>query len=120
MISLLHYYYIEWEKVKYAHLEDEDAPIFESDQQMIQTDGEDNSLKELIKKIHEKDLTPTAKVVGIISRVSRKFCGQLKPADLKDEKGEFAIREFIPADGRYPNINLRLRNVRGIYEIEIS
>lgn len=50
---------------------------------------------------------------GIIQRVPRSFCGQLKPvSEMRDQTQEFEIREFIPADSRYPTFFIKIRNVK--------
>ena len=85
----------------------------ETVERILQTDQNDESLKTLIEKIQKQDLTPTGRVLGIIKRMPRNFCGHLKPTEeMRDKTKEFEIREFIPADSRYPYFLLKIRNVR--------
>ena len=79
----------------------------------MQTDQVNETLKALIEKVQKQDLTPTGKVVGIIKRLPRNFCGHLKPTEeMRDKSKEFEIREFIPADSRYPYFLIKIRNVK--------
>lgn len=45
----------------------------------------------------------------------RSFCGHLKPLEgMREEGKEFEVREFLPADSRYPPFFIKIRNVKGI------
>ncbi len=57
-------------------------------------------------------MIPGGRVVGIIERIQRNFCGSLKPLGMDVEvKGEMVEREFVPVDNRFPTIIVKLRKV---------
>ena len=104
----------EWKKINFAELGEDIATdeIQEEVHEGHYSDSNSNSLKSLFEKIKKLDLTPTGKVVSVLKRVSRNFCGNLKPLEnIREETGEESeIREFMPADARYPNFFIKVRN----------
>lgn len=99
----------EWKHVGFVHFDDADLED-DLEAQLIEDVQEKSDLKSLIEKIKNKNLTPCGKIVAVIKRVGRSFCGQLDPLTTpRDSNDGFEIREFIPADGRFPHILLRVR-----------
>lgn len=63
----------------------------------------------MIAKIQKYNLIPNAKVIGIIKRQQRNYCGHIGEDSIPMEGASFY--RFIPADSRYPNFLIKLRNV---------
>ncbi|XP_068922878.1 exosome complex exonuclease RRP44 isoform X1 [Petaurus breviceps papuanus] len=70
-------------------------------------DVEDEEIKENTLKtaINEKMLRPSGRVVGIIKRNWRPFCGMLSKSDIKESRRHL----FTPADKRIPRIRIETR-----------
>ncbi|XP_056663826.1 exosome complex exonuclease RRP44 isoform X3 [Monodelphis domestica] len=70
-------------------------------------DVEDEEEKENTLKtaINEKMLRPSGRVVGIIKRNWRPFCGMLSKSDIKESRRHL----FTPADKRIPRIRIETR-----------
>ncbi|MGH0159666.1 UNVERIFIED_CONTAM: hypothetical protein FKN15_037839 [Acipenser sinensis] len=62
----------------------------------------ENSLKSVV---HESMLKPTGKVVGIIKRNWRPYCGMLSKSQIKEARKHL----FTPADRRIPRIRIETR-----------
>ncbi|XP_019776613.1 exosome complex exonuclease RRP44 isoform X2 [Tursiops truncatus] len=69
----------------------------------VHGDTEDN--KELKTAVSEKMLKPTGRVVGIIRRNWRPYCGMLSKSDIKESRRHL----FTPADKRIPRIRIETR-----------
>ncbi|XP_044540905.1 exosome complex exonuclease RRP44-like [Gracilinanus agilis] len=69
--------------------------------------GDDEEVKENTLKIavNEKMLRPSGRVLGIIKRNWRPFCGMLSKSDIKESRRHL----FIPADKRIPPIRIETR-----------
>ncbi|XP_026331987.1 exosome complex exonuclease RRP44-like [Hyposmocoma kahamanoa] len=67
---------------------------------------EESVLLEAVKnKTSDEDITPTGKVVGIIRRKWRQYCGILAPSNLPG-----AVRHlFVPAEKRIPRVRIETR-----------
>ena len=66
---------------------------------------ESQSLKESIAKVLQLNLTPCAKVIGVLKRQQRNYCGHILI-----NGPDPSLVEFVPADSRYPHFRLKLRN----------
>ncbi|XP_077014526.1 exosome complex exonuclease RRP44 isoform X2 [Tamandua tetradactyla] len=69
----------------------------------VHGDTEEN--KELKTTVNEKMLKPTGRVVGIIKRNWRPYCGMLSKSDIKESRRHL----FTPADRRIPRIRIETR-----------
>lgn len=93
--------------------EDVEVDLEEHDS-LVRDENSENSqenIKALIHKIETKNLIPYGKVVGIVKRIQRNFCGHLITEKTKEELTQPSLSVFVPADSRYPNFYIRLRNV---------
>jgi len=102
----------EWQKKTNAInaiIDDNEEPQDDPSSHLIQeSNNSDDSLKHIISKIHQFNLVPSAKVLGVLKHQQRNFCGHIiLPAESQENK---TICEFVPADSRYPHFFLRLRN----------
>ncbi|EHB18154.1 Exosome complex exonuclease RRP44 [Heterocephalus glaber] len=85
---------------------------------VLQDEGqnEDNVEKEeerehmLKTAINEKMLKPTGRVVGIIKRNWRPYCGMLSKSDIKESRRHL----FTPADKRIPRIRIETRQASAL------
>ncbi|XP_072478410.1 exosome complex exonuclease RRP44 [Notamacropus eugenii] len=75
-------------------------------------DVEDEEEKENTLKtaINEKMLRPSGRVVGIIKRNWRPFCGMLSKSDIKESRRHL----FTPADRRIPRIRIETRQASSL------
>lgn len=98
----------EWAVKQHAILEDDDENLAEdSNIPLPQLAEAEDSIKNIVKKINEKNLQPHAKVIGILKKSQRNYCGHIiQPNSPK----EGSFYNFIPADSRYPNFFIKLRN----------
>ena len=53
-------------------------------------------------------MIPHAKVLGILKRHQRNYCGHILPPSASDPT---SLCQFVPADSRYPHFFLKLRNM---------
>lgn len=72
----------------------------------------------IVEKIKKLNLTPTGRVLGVIKRIQRYFCGEVTPEtiSLPNLPQGVELKEFIPADGRFPHFFLRTTNVMLLYD----
>lgn len=99
----------EWQKLNIVDLGEEKEDVAENPLVDIE---EGSDMKQLMDKIKREELTPCGKVVCVLKRIARNFCGHLEPLPEKRESTEgFEVRKFVPADSRYPNILLKIRRV---------
>lgn len=99
---------------QFADIADHDVDEIEPVEDLIINEEEkDSNIKDLLKMIEIHNLTPLGKVVGIIKRAQRNFCGHLLPINKEIESSINSnnLFEFIPADGRYPHFYIKLRSV---------
>lgn len=80
-------------------LEDESAP----ESAIVDVLNKENELKELTAK-KAKDIKPTGKIVGIIRRNWRQYCGILQ-----QDSSDSLYQLFIPADKKIPKIRIETR-----------
>lgn len=80
-------------------LEDESA----AESAVVDVLNKENELKELTTK-KQKDIKPTGKVVGIIRRNWRQYCGILQ-----QDSSDSLYQLFMPADKKIPKIRIETR-----------
>lgn len=80
-------------------LEDESIP----ESAIVDVLNKEHELKELTTK-KEKDIKPTGKIVGIIRRNWRQYCGILQ-----QDSSDSLYQLFIPADKKIPKIRIETR-----------
>ncbi|XP_051882670.1 exosome complex exonuclease RRP44 [Pristis pectinata] len=75
------------------------------DEGQVEEDGEDDQ-EHLLKNVATKNVSkPTGKVVGIIKRNWRPFCGMISKSEIKESTRHL----FTPADRRIPRIRIETR-----------
>lgn len=89
----------EWVAPSEIVLEDESA----QESAVIDVLKKENELKELTTK-KKKDVKPTGKVVGVIRRNWRQYCGILQ-----QDSSDSLYQLFIPADKKIPKIRIETR-----------
>lgn len=100
----------EWSSPSEVVLEDnENDPIAEN----IEEDENEKILKELASKKQEKQ--PTGKIVGIIKRKWRQYCGIIKANEIKGS----ARHIFIPAERKIPRVRIETRQAEKLYSQRI-
>lgn len=67
--------------------------------------------KLLRENVNKEERQPTGKVVGIIKRKWRQYCGILQPNILKGS----ARHIFIPADKKIPRVRIETRQAENLY-----
>lgn len=95
----------EWSAPSEIVLEDKADP---SDDVL---DEEDESEKLLIANTNQKERQPTGKVVGIIKRKWRQYCGIIQPNILKGGSRHI----FIPAERKIPRVRIETRQAEKLY-----
>ncbi|CAL4156656.1 unnamed protein product, partial [Meganyctiphanes norvegica] len=87
----------------------------EEENKNSEEDGDEEDLKkekEMLEKGKGKgDAQPTGKVVGIIRRKWRQYCGIVKKNDI----GESLRHLFVPADKKIPFIRIETRQAEALY-----
>jgi len=86
-------------------IEDNDEPqedplsflIYESNNNIS-----DDSLKPILAKIHQFNLVPSTKVLGVLKQQEQNFCGYII-APVEENK---TFCEFVSVDSRYPHFSL--------------
>ena len=100
----------EWSSPSDVVLEDNEAdPAYEN----IEEDEDEKMFKESASKNKEKQ--PTGKIVGIIKRKWRQYCGILKPNEVKGS----ARHIFIPAERKIPRVRIETRQAEKLYNQRI-
>lgn len=82
------------------------------DEGQNEDDVEKDEERELLLKtaVSEKMLRPTGRVVGIIKRNWRPYCGMLSKSDIKESRRHL----FTPADKRIPRIRIETRQASAL------
>lgn len=75
------------------------------------TEEQDETEKILQENVNKKEKQPTGKVVGIIKRKWRQYCGIIQPNILKGS----ARHIFIPAERKIPRIRIETRQAENLY-----
>lgn len=65
----------------------------------------------LLNKLKKSKRTPTGRVVGIVKRALRNYCGSVVDKCLEKLENNIEIYEFTPVDPRYPNFYIKTRDV---------
>lgn len=81
-------------------LEDESVP----ESAVVDVLNKENELKVITTKKKVEDIKPTGKVVGIIRRNWRQYCGILQ-----QDSSDSLYQLFIPADKKIPKIRIETR-----------
>ncbi|XP_072884204.1 exosome complex exonuclease RRP44 [Hemitrygon akajei] len=80
------------------------------DEGQVEEDGEDQQ-EHLLKKVTTKNVSkPTGKVVGIIKRNWRPYCGMISKSEIKESTRHL----FTPADRRIPRIRIETRQAAAL------
>lgn len=100
----------EWSSPSEIVLEDKaDDPIEET---TLEDDVDEKILKESVGK---KEKQPTGKIVGIIKRKWRQYCGIIQPNVLKGSSRHI----FIPAERKIPRVRIETRQAEKLYNQRI-
>ena len=100
----------EWSSPSDVVLEDNEAdPVDEN----IEEDEDEKILMESASKKKEKQ--PTGKIVGIIKRKWRQYCGIIKPNEVQGS----ARHIFIPAERKIPRVRIETRQAEKLYNQRI-
>lgn len=78
-------------------------------------EGEEETEKMLHESGNQKDRQPTGKIVGIIKRKWRQYCGIIQPNVLKGS----ARHIFIPAERKIPRVRIETRQAEKLYNQRI-
>ena len=65
----------------------------------------------LLNKLKKSKRTPTGRVIGVVKRAIRNYCGTVINNCLERLQNNIEIYEFAPVDPRYPNFYLKTRDV---------
>lgn len=96
----------EWSSPSDVVLEDNEIDPAD---EPIEEDEDEKILKESASKMKEKQ--PTGKIVGIIKRKWRQYCGIIRPNEVKG-----SVRHiFIPAERKIPRIRIETRQAEKLY-----
>jgi exoribonuclease R len=71
---------------------------------------EDESTKQMEVASKSRETTPTGKVVAIVRRKWRQYCGMLQPNPMKGSLRQI----FVPAEKKIPKVRLETRQVAWI------
>lgn len=77
--------------------------------------GEEETEKLLQESGNQKEKQPTGKVVGIIKRKWRQYCGIIQPNILKGS----ARHIFVPAERKIPRVRIETRQAENLYNQRI-
>jgi len=69
----------------------------------------------LAESLSKKDRQPTGKIVGIIKRKWRQYCGIIQPTTLKGS----ARHIFVPAERKIPRVRIETRQADKLYNQRI-
>ncbi|KAL4471595.1 hypothetical protein ABPG74_008488 [Tetrahymena malaccensis] len=106
----------EWISSNYMGDNEDEEEDFKNVHEAVKTNSSNKQLEErylnVVEKIKKLNLNPTGKVVGVIKRIQRYFCGEVTPEkiNLPNLPNGIELREFLPADGRFPHFYLRTTN----------
>lgn len=76
----------------------------------------------ILDKIKKLGLAPVGRVIGVLKRIQRYFCGEITTIPGKSINGDSSmeLREFVPADGRFPHFYIRTANGSGLENKKIQ
>lgn len=95
-----------WEKESEIVLEDDPSKVDTGDTlDGDELEGQSNSLNGIVKQNEEKDTQPTGKIVGIIKRKWRQYCGMLVVNPIKGS----TKHTFVAADKLIPKVRIETR-----------
>jgi len=101
----------EWTAPSEIVLEDKsDDP---TDDNVLEAEEENERI--LQESGSKKEKTPTGKIVGIIKRKWRQYCGILKPNEMKGSSRHI----FIPAERKIPRVRIETRQAEKLYNQRI-
>ena len=88
--------------------------IFEltEEEDETQVEVEANVNLNILKRLKQAKKTPFGRVVGVIKRSPRNYCGTLIDNCLERVANSIEIYEFAPADPKYPNFYLKTKDVK--------
>jgi exosome complex exonuclease DIS3/RRP44 len=100
----------EWSSPSEIVLEDDD------DSDPTSEDAEDSENEKLLRELasHKQEKQPTGKIVGIIKRKWRQYCGILKPNESNSSR-----HIFIPAERKIPRVRIETRQAEKLYSQRI-
>lgn len=85
--------------------------ILEDESDAIQDEINEELEEQMKKNVENSKKKPTARVVGIIKRKWRQFCGILQPNVLKGSQRHI----FAPADRKIPRVRIETRQAEKLY-----
>lgn len=99
----------QWSSPSEIMLEDD------ADDSIAETIEDDEDEKILKQSLGKKDKQPTGKVIGIIKRKWRQYCGIIRP---NENKGS-ARHIFVPAERKVPRVRIETRQAEKLYNQRI-